>query len=146
MNTTKAESLAERKTRFLSMVECKNPDQDTNNTQEISNRGLDDAFKTSPTKSIPPVSSSPQKPIPTSRTTVQDGGSTTESTDETVIDPIVSKESWSKLFAKKATPKCEEYQEPCIMLTTKKPGVNCGQAFWMCSRPLDPTGQKHKGM
>lgn len=65
--------------------------------------------------------------------------------EETVIDPIVSKESWSKLFTKKAAPKCEDHEEPCIMMTTKKAGVNCGRSFWMCSRPLGPTGQKERG-
>ncbi|QKX63920.1 uncharacterized protein TRUGW13939_11092 [Talaromyces rugulosus] len=65
--------------------------------------------------------------------------------EETIIDPIVSKESWSKLFTKKAAPKCEDHEEPCMMMTTKKAGVNCGRSFWMCSRPLGPTGQKERG-
>jgi AP endonuclease-2 len=65
--------------------------------------------------------------------------------EETIIDPIVSKESWSKLFTKKAAPKCEDHKEPCMMMTTKKAGVNCGRSFWMCSRPLGPTGQKERG-
>jgi AP endonuclease-2 len=115
------------------------------NAQEVGAPSFEDASVSSPTKSIPPVSSSLQKPIPISRVTDQDNGATTESTDDPVIDPIVSKESWSKLFTKKATPRCEEHQEPCMMLTTKKPGINCGRSFWMCSRPLGPTGQKEKG-
>jgi AP endonuclease-2 len=65
--------------------------------------------------------------------------------DEPIIDPIATKESWSKLFTKKAAPKCEGHQEPCIMLTTKKPGINCGRAFWICSRPIGPSGNKEKG-
>lgn len=65
--------------------------------------------------------------------------------DETVVDPIVSKESWSRLFSKRAPPKCEGHQEPCISLITKKPGINCGRAFWMCPRPLGPSGDKEKG-
>lgn len=66
--------------------------------------------------------------------------------NETFIDPIVSKEDWSKLFSKKkAAPKCEGHQEPCISLTTKKPGVNCGRSFWICPRPLGPSGNKEKG-
>ncbi|PCH00509.1 Endonuclease/exonuclease/phosphatase [Penicillium occitanis (nom. inval.)] len=119
--------------------------QDAKNAEEASAPGLEDALGSSPTKSIPPVSSSPQRPSRPSQETTTDSGATTESTDETVIDPIVSKESWSKLFTKKATPRCEEHQEPCIMLTTKKPGINCGRSFWMCSRPLGPTGQSEKG-
>lgn len=54
--------------------------------------------------------------------------------DEYVIDPIVSKESWSKLFSKRAAPLCESHQEPCTSYVTKKPGVNCGRSFWLCSR------------
>lgn len=64
---------------------------------------------------------------------------------ETIIDPIVSKEDWSKLFTKKPVPRCDGHQEPCISLTTKKPGINCGRAFWICPRPLGPSGNKEKG-
>ena len=51
-----------------------------------------------------------------------------------IIDPIVSKESWTRLFTKRPPPRCEAHNEPCMSLTTKKSGVNCGRAFWMCSR------------
>lgn len=64
--------------------------------------------------------------------------------NDTVIDPVASKEDWSKLFSKKSPPKCE-HQEHCISLTTKKPGINCGRAFWLCPRPLGPSGNKEKG-
>lgn len=60
-----------------------------------------------------------------------------------VIDPIVAKESWGKLLSKRVVPKCE-HDEPCISFLTKKPGVNCGRSFYMCSRPLGPSGQKEK--
>ncbi|KAF7717262.1 AP endonuclease 1 [Penicillium ucsense] len=63
----------------------------------------------------------------------------------TFIDPIVNKEDWGKLFAKKPAPRCDSHQEPCITLTTKKPGMNCGRAFWICPRPLGPSGEKEKG-
>jgi AP endonuclease-2 len=55
-----------------------------------------------------------------------------------------SKEGWTKLFSKKPVPRCE-HGEPCISLTTKKPGMNCGRQFWMCPRPIGPTGQKEVG-
>ena len=64
---------------------------------------------------------------------------------DTVFDPIVSKEDWSKLFTKKPAPRCESHQEPCVSLTTKKPGMNRGRAFWICPRPLGPSGEKEKG-
>lgn len=57
-----------------------------------------------------------------------------EGTDADFIDPIISKESWTKLFTKKPAPRCEGHDEPCITFTTKKNGVNCGRQFWVCSR------------
>jgi AP endonuclease-2 len=62
-----------------------------------------------------------------------------------VHDPIVSKENWTKLFKQPVAPKCEEHGEPCISMLTKKSGMNCGRSFWMCSRPLGPSGAKEKG-
>ncbi|CAG7957780.1 unnamed protein product [Penicillium salamii] len=67
------------------------------------------------------------------------------SADDFVVDPIASKEDWSKLFTKKPRPSCDGHQEPCISLTTKKPGMNHGRLFWICSRPLGPSGEKEKG-
>lgn len=61
-----------------------------------------------------------------------------------VHDPVESKESWSKLFTKPAAPRCEGHGEPCISLLTKKPGMNLGRSFWMCPRPLGPSGAKEK--
>lgn len=68
-----------------------------------------------------------------------------EGTDADFIDPIVSKESWTKLFTKKPAPRCEGHDEPCITFTTKKNGVNCGRQFWICPRPLGPSGNKERG-
>ncbi|KAJ2903361.1 uncharacterized protein MKZ38_010026 [Zalerion maritima] len=58
-----------------------------------------------------------------------------------IVDPIVSKDSWSKLLAKRVPPKCE-HGEPCVSLVTKKAGPNKGRSFYMCARPLGPSGQK----
>ncbi|KAI2620552.1 DNase I-like protein [Hypoxylon sp. NC1633] len=63
---------------------------------------------------------------------------------ERVYDPIESKESWSKLLGKRVMPKCE-HGEDCISLVTKKPGVNRGRSFFICPRPLGPSGEKEKG-
>ncbi|KAL8675264.1 MAG: hypothetical protein Q9168_000385 [Polycauliona sp. 1 TL-2023] len=63
---------------------------------------------------------------------------------EIVHDPIESKECWSKLFTKPAAPRCECHGEPCKTMLTKKSGMNCGRSFWMCARPLGPSGQKEK--
>lgn len=61
-----------------------------------------------------------------------------------VHDPIESKESWSKLFTKPVAPRCEGHDEPCKSMLTKKSGMNCGRSFWMCTRPLGPSGAKEK--
>lgn len=61
-----------------------------------------------------------------------------------VVDPIVAKETWSKLLSKRVAPRCE-HNELCISFLTKKPGVNCGRSFYMCPRPLGPSGKKEKG-
>jgi AP endonuclease-2 len=65
------------------------------------------------------------------------------SEDKPFVDPIVAKESWSKLLSKRVVPRCE-HNEPCISLLTKKPGVNFGRSFFMCPRPLGPSGHKEK--
>ncbi|OQE37356.1 hypothetical protein PENCOP_c010G04283 [Penicillium coprophilum] len=94
---------------------------------------------------------SPQLPWPQEDTIRKDADTSTEwSTaskfiDDEIIDPIVSKEDWSKLFTKKPVPPCDGHQEPCISLTTKKPGMNRGRSFWICPRPLGPSGEKEKG-
>ncbi|KAL9600616.1 MAG: hypothetical protein Q9219_003049 [cf. Caloplaca sp. 3 TL-2023] len=63
---------------------------------------------------------------------------------ETVHDPIQSKDSWSRLFTKPAPPLCEGHEEPCKTMLTKKNGMNRGRSFWMCARPLGPSGEKEK--
>ena len=63
---------------------------------------------------------------------------------ESVQDPVEIKESWSKLFTKPTAPRCEGHDEPCVSLLTKKPGMNLGRSFWMCRRPLGPSGVKEK--
>ena len=63
---------------------------------------------------------------------------------EIVHDPVESMESWSKIFTRPAAPRCEGHSEPCITLLTKKPGMNLGRSFWMCPRPLGPSGAKEK--
>jgi len=57
---------------------------------------------------------------------------------------FAAKKTWGKLFAKPVSPKCE-HQEPCKTMVTRKPGVNCGRSFWMCNRPLGPSGKQERG-
>ena len=82
------------------------------------------------------VRSRESSPSPAHRSTIQEC--------DKVHDPVETKESWSKLFTKPAAPRCEGHDEPCITLLTKKPGMNLGRSFWMCPRPLGPSGAKEK--
>lgn len=53
--------------------------------------------------------------------------------------------SWSALFSRPAAPLCEGHNEPCKTMQTKKKGSNQGRSFWMCARPLGPSGNKERG-
>lgn len=44
------------------------------------------------------------------------------------VDPVKSKESWSKLLGGRILPKCE-HGDDCQIMTTKKPGVNRGKLY-----------------
>ena len=54
-----------------------------------------------------------------------EGRDASDDDGQRVIDPFVSRESWSKLLGRRTPPKCEHGDE-CQMLTTKKPGMNRG--------------------
>ncbi|KAH6607330.1 family 1 AP (apurinic/apyrimidinic) endonuclease [Trichoderma cornu-damae] len=90
-----------------------------------------------------PGSASPMEPAPES--------SPNPAGTDKVFDPIQAKESWSRLLGRRMLPRCE-HNEPCISLVTKKPGVNCagkltfatGRSFYICARPLGPSGEKEK--
>ncbi|KAI0487267.1 DNA lyase [Xylaria cf. heliscus] len=71
-------------------------------------------------------------------------GNSTSADGEYVFDPIQAKESWSKLLGKRVVPKCD-HGEDCISLITKKSGMNRGRSFFICPRPLGPSGEKEKG-
>ncbi|KAG5924180.1 hypothetical protein E4U61_001319 [Claviceps capensis] len=92
----------------------------------------------------------PAEPIPSevatsrpSQRSQNNGPTGVPNSPERVFDPIDAKESWSKLLGKRVVPRCE-HDEPCISLVTKKPGVNCGRSFYICPRPLGPSGEKEK--
>lgn len=56
-----------------------------------------------------------------------------------------SQKSWNNLFARPRAPLCEGHNEPCKTMLTKKKGSNQGRSFWMCNRPLGPSGNKERG-
>jgi AP endonuclease-2 len=75
--------------------------------------------------------------------TAKDDPRVEENNEDTVFDPIVSKDLWSKLFTKN-TPRCG-HNEYCRMYVSKKPGINLGRSFYMCARPMGPSGQREEG-
>ncbi|KAF2764421.1 APN2 DNA lyase apurinic/apyrimidinic [Teratosphaeria nubilosa] len=56
-----------------------------------------------------------------------------------------NQKSWNSLFARPVAPLCEGHNEPCKSMLTKKKGSNQGRSFWMCARPLGPSGNKERG-
>lgn len=94
------------------------------------------------------ASSSPEKEDNTGVTTPEPVPDPSPAqTDRATEDGAVSfetRKSWGKLFARPVAPKCE-HDEPCKTMVTKKAGVNCGRSFWMCNRPLGPSGNKERG-
>lgn len=87
--------------------------------------------------------------VNSSQTTLEEGedeatptaSASTIPEDVFVIDPIESKEKWSNIFTKRRPPKCDVHNEDCIQLVAKKPGINCGRAFWLCPRSVFPVSQ-----
>ncbi|EXJ81905.1 AP endonuclease 2 [Capronia coronata CBS 617.96] len=78
--------------------------------------------------------------LPADNTARQSPSTTTVVT----TSPAKPKQTWGMLFSKPVAPKCE-HDEPCKIMVTKKPGVNCGRSFWMCNRPLGPSGKQERG-
>ena len=84
-----------------------------------------------------------------SHTSTEEQSSVAQALEKNIVlggsqDSAKSIESWSKLFARPVLPRCEGHDEPCKVMVTKKPGVNCGRSFYMCAKPLGPSGMKEK--
>ena len=92
--------------------------------------GTADSFTSSPMRTDPSVNEDP--PVDA------------EALEAAEAASFATQQSWGKLFARPVAPKCD-HNEPCKTMLTKKPGVNCGRSFWMCNRPLGPSGQKERG-
>ncbi len=124
----------------------------TNGTKDMSNEPANDLPP--PPSPVAALSSSHAGPTTVGRSPLASMvahntpsvGSVEEETDPKLDEAAAeaSKQSWGKLFSKPIAPKCE-HDEPCKTMLTKKPGVNCGRSFWMCNRPLGPSGNKEKG-
>ena len=106
--------------------------------------------KPSPTKdmtpppSVPPTPNSATRDTSTTSPTKTDASFDEESMEAAQAASFATKKSWGKLFTRPVAPQCD-HDEPCKTMLTKKPGVNCGRSFWMCNRPLGPSGQKERG-
>ena len=99
------------------------PTQQSQATTTSEEREVARSFEVPPQAT--PEDQSPAKSI---------NGSPSAKSASPLVDPIVSKESWMKLFTKPVPPRCEGHDEPCVVYKTKKSGMNCGREFWLCPR------------
>ena len=104
----------------------KTPAPDTNPTD--GSNGTNNARLT-PTKpnANPPAKTAPRAD-PAAQSSAEDTPRPGSPPGEKVFDPIVAKESWSKLLGKRVVPRCE-HGEDCQTLVTKKAGINCGMCL-----------------
>lgn len=61
-----------------------------------------------------------------------------------VVDSATAQATFAKLMSGKVVPRCE-HNEHCKMYICKKKGINQGRSFYLCPRPLGPTGKKEVG-
>ncbi|GAB7359583.1 hypothetical protein MBLNU230_g6769t1 [Neophaeotheca triangularis] len=94
------------------------------------------------TPSTQPPATPPSKP---SQDTKASPSPSPRSALNSLANAEKSQKSWSTLFARPVAPLCEDHNEPCKMMQTKKKGSNQGRSFWMCARPLGPNGEKQRG-
>ncbi|KAF3166509.1 Class II abasic (AP) endonuclease [Orbilia oligospora] len=67
-----------------------------------------------------------------------------DTTPKKIVDLAESRASWNKLFTKPSAPLCDGHSEPAKKMQTRKPGLNNGRWFWMCARPVGPSGPKER--
>jgi AP endonuclease 2 len=68
-----------------------------------------------------------------------------QSSQDSQASTAEGKNPWSKILRKQVIPKCEGHQQHCISMVVKSKGINRGRSFWICPRPLGPSGNKEKG-
>lgn len=91
-----------------------------------------------------PLTRKPSATPTSARTVTTDPPSPTTNFDNLEARSATS-QTWSALFSRPVAPLCEDHSEPCKSMQTKKKGSNQGRSFWMCARPLGPSGQKERG-
>ncbi|KAI1437011.1 DNA lyase [Xylaria sp. CBS 124048] len=125
---------------LMGFFKSKAPDNDIKNSEQKAPLPCDDSDGTAEPEPV----TTPSKPQTPKTDVDATKRNSTSIGSGNFIDPIEAKESWSKLLGKRVVPKCE-HEEDCISLVTKKPGVNCGRSFFICPRPIGPSGEKEKG-
>ncbi|KAI1311214.1 DNA lyase [Xylaria venustula] len=134
------EPSAKGQSNLMGFFKPKNTDNTTTKSEEQTLSPADGVDGTVETE----TSSAPIEPEASKTDTNELKSSSSCADTEKVFDPVQNKESWSKLLGKRIVPKCE-HGEDCISLVTKKPGVNKGRSFFICPRPVGPSGEKEKG-
>ena len=110
---------------------------------DLESNCIEPASPTTPPRAAQPTAESASPILQSGQSSVTPSRPFVLADQKDVIDPIVAKESWSKILGKRVVPRCD-HNEPCMSKKTIKPGENCGRSFYMCSRPLGPSGQKEK--
>ncbi|KAK0253679.1 hypothetical protein B0A54_14285 [Friedmanniomyces endolithicus] len=87
--------------------------------------------------------SAPASPTPSTLSAFTDASPSSFSAHAASIS--ATQRTWSTLFSRPIAPLCEGHTEPCKPMQTKKKGSNQGRNFWMCARPLGPSGGREKG-
>ncbi|KAK7428369.1 Class II abasic (AP) endonuclease [Neonectria magnoliae] len=124
-----AEAAHKAPSRSLKKSKTSSGSADAKNKAATGQRTLQGFFKPKASASQPRVAAaseatpSPTKAPPGSASSAPRDVTSDDASDK-VFDPIEAKESWSKLLSGRVVPRCD-HNEPCISLTTKKPGVNC---------------------
>ncbi|KAF2861461.1 APN2 DNA lyase apurinic/apyrimidinic [Piedraia hortae CBS 480.64] len=77
-------------------------------------------------------------------TSVQDDEIVQEDIEIKISANESSQKSWNALFSRPVAPLCADHNEPCISMSTKKKGVNQGRSFFICPRPVGPSGNKER--
>jgi AP endonuclease 2 len=122
-------------------AESETPSMSNSNSKTTSEAASVDASFDTP--ALGPTPADSKDPSVENSESVTPGKEVKPAEPKDVVDPIVAKETWSKLLGKRVVPKCE-HGELCVSYVTKKAGMNCGRSFYMCPRPLGPSGQKEK--
>ncbi|KAF2000796.1 DNase I-like protein [Amniculicola lignicola CBS 123094] len=122
------------------------PENEPEEIPQATDTAAASPFSTAPDATVPPPTPPPDPSADPSADPSPSAPPTPDTTHYLYpIDAQQTKASWTQIFSKRPPPRCEGHNEPCISLQTKKPGANNGRSFWICPRPIGPSGQKERG-